>query len=61
MKRLLALFLSMLCASPADAFLNNVGGASAQFLRIGVGTRAAGLGEAYGPIAEGPDAIYWNP
>ncbi len=61
MKRLLALVLALWFAAPAQAFLNNTGGSTAQFLRIGMGTRAGGLGEAYGPIAEGPSAIYWNP
>jgi len=43
------------------AWADNTGGSAAQFLRLGMGARALGMGEAYGPIAEGPDAIYWNP
>lgn len=31
------------------------------FLKIGVGGRAAGLGEAYVAAANDPTAIYWNP
>jgi len=57
----LALLLATAPALPARAFLNNTGGSTAQFLGIGVGARAAGMGEAFGPIAEGPSAIYWNP
>jgi hypothetical protein len=34
---------------------------TAQFLRIGAGARALGMGEAYGPVAEGAQAVYWNP
>ncbi|MBN2541730.1 PorV/PorQ family protein [bacterium] len=37
------------------------GTTGAQFLKIGVGTRACALGEAYGAIAYDPTAIYWNP
>lgn len=51
------LFLS----GPAGAASNNTGANGAQFLQLGAGSRALGLGDAYGPIAEGPDAIYWNP
>lgn len=61
MRRTLAASLTLLLAAPVGAFLNNTGGSTAQFLRIGMGTRPAGLGEAYGPVAEGPNAIYWNP
>ncbi|MFA6319218.1 MAG: PorV/PorQ family protein [Elusimicrobiota bacterium] len=45
----------------ADAFTGNPAGSAAQFLRLGVGARALGMGEAYGPIADGADALYWNP
>ncbi|MGH7496462.1 MAG: PorV/PorQ family protein [bacterium] len=31
------------------------------FLKIGVGSRAAALGEAYTALADEPAAIYWNP
>jgi len=31
------------------------------FLKIGVGSRSAGLGEAYTTLANDPTAIYWNP
>jgi hypothetical protein len=38
-----------------------MGGSTAEFLTLGAGARSLGMGEAYGPIAEGPEAIYWNP
>ena len=57
----LGLLLIALSASFARAFQTNVGGEGAQFLEIGAGARALGMGEAYGPLAEGPEAIYWNP
>jgi hypothetical protein len=31
------------------------------FLKIGVGARAAGMGEAYVAVAQVPTAMYWNP
>ncbi|MBI3563919.1 MAG: PorV/PorQ family protein [Elusimicrobia bacterium] len=33
----------------------------AQFLSLGGGARAAGMGEAYAAVADGADAVYWNP
>lgn len=61
MIRLLSLFLILISASNAQALTGNIGGATAQFLRIGAGARALGMGDAYSAIAEGPTAIYWNP
>ncbi|MCX5794713.1 MAG: hypothetical protein NTY77_04370 [Elusimicrobia bacterium] len=48
-------------APEAGALQKNVGGAAAEFLRLGAGARALGMGEAYSAVAEGPDAVYWNP
>ena len=31
------------------------------FMRAGVGGRAAAMGDAYVALAEGPEAVYWNP
>ena len=45
----------------ALAVQTNAGVGGAQFLRLGAGARALAMGEAYGPVAEGPEAIYWNP
>lgn len=58
MRAALALFL---CAAPAGAFWNDTGGSTLQFLRLGPGARPLGLGEAYGPVVEGAEAVYWNP
>lgn len=64
-RRLLPAALAWAClaltATGARAFTGNAGGSTAQFLRVGAGARALGMGDAYGPIAEGPEAIYWNP
>jgi hypothetical protein len=38
----------------------DVGTTTASFLKIGVGARAVGMGEAQAALAEGPDALYWN-
>jgi hypothetical protein len=43
-------------AGAADA-----GSSAAAFLKIGVGARAVGMGEAQAAAAEGPEALYWNP
>lgn len=56
-----ALLLLLALAAPAAALQKNVGGNASEFLTIGAGARALGMGEAFGPVAEGPDAIYWNP
>jgi hypothetical protein len=50
---------------PASA-LTSLGGqragtTSGQFLKIGIGARAEGLGESFVAMANDPSAIYWNP
>lgn len=37
------------------------GTSSGTFLRIGIGARAVGMGEAFVAVANDPSAIYWNP
>ena len=37
------------------------GTAGAQFLKIGCGVRAIGMGEAYTGVADEVNAVYWNP
>lgn len=37
------------------------GTAMAQFLKIGVGARAVGMGEAFVAVANDASALYWNP
>jgi len=34
---------------------------TAQFLKIGVGARATGMGESFVAVANDPSALYWNP
>ncbi len=58
---LLAALLLLALGGPSRAFQNNTGGNTADFLTLGAGARALGMGEAFGPVAEGPEGIYWNP
>lgn len=47
-------------ATPTDGFNNN-GTRVAQFLKIGVGSRAAAMGESFAAVASDASALYWNP
>ncbi len=51
------------CSVTATASINeNAGTSAAAFLKIGAGAPAAtALGNAYVSIADGPQALYWNP
>lgn len=40
---------------------SDVGTAPAAFLKLGVGARALGMGEAYSAVSSGVDGLYWNP
>jgi hypothetical protein len=55
--------LTMLVGFPSDLFATggNVGTRSAQFLKIGAGARAIGMGSAFVGLANDATAIYWNP
>ena len=55
--------LSLAGAALAQATLGGqrAGTSSATFLRIGVGARAVGMGEAFVAVANDPSAVYWNP
>jgi long-subunit fatty acid transport protein len=61
----LLLLALVLCASPAAAQFSlggqRAGTSSGTFLKIGVGARAVGLGEAFVAVANDPSAIFWNP
>jgi long-subunit fatty acid transport protein len=57
--------VALLAASPARAQFTlgeqRAGTASGTFLKIGIGARATGLGDAFVAVANDPTAIYWNP
>jgi long-subunit fatty acid transport protein len=61
---LLAIAL-MFAAAPAAAQFSlggqRAGTSSGTFLKIGVGARAVGLGEAFVAVANDPSTIFWNP
>jgi hypothetical protein len=49
---------AVVCA--VSAFAGKEGTSGAQFLKVGVGARAAAMGDAYDPVASGPEAMFWN-
>lgn len=57
----LALVLSFGMAGVSLGTITNVGTAGAQFLKIGIGARALGMGEAFAAVANDASALYWNP
>lgn len=59
---ILALIAALAAASLATpAFADEPGSAGALFLRIGMGARASGMGEAFAGVAEDASSVYWNP
>ncbi len=46
---------------PLNTEAQEAGKSGLAFLKIGVGSRGAALGEAYAMLADDPSAIYWNP
>ncbi len=59
---LAALLLGLVAAGSAGAaeVFEKVGTYDAQFLKIGIGARAAGMGGAYAAVANDPTSIFWN-
>lgn len=57
----LFVFLHLSLTNKAWAQVATVGTSGAQFLKLPVNARAIGMGEAYSAVADGADAIYWNP
>src|ERR1039458_1672672 len=53
--------LNFLIPFSSWAASSNVGTSGAEFLKIGPGARAVGMGEAFTGVADDVDAIYWNP
>lgn len=44
-----------------NCYANGAGTTAASFLKIGVGARAAAMGDAFTALADDPTALYWNP
>jgi hypothetical protein len=55
-----AIFAAFVLAA-LPLFAVDSGNVGAAFLKNGVGARALGLGEAYTALADGADALFWNP
>jgi hypothetical protein len=60
---LIAGLLVLVAAGPAFGAqeFEKVGTVGAQFLKIGVGARAAGMGSSFVSVADDASAVYWNP
>lgn len=58
---LAALLCALAPAARAGFQTADKGSSGAQFLKLGGGARAEGLGEAYTALPEEADAVYWNP
>lgn len=58
---LLALLLCLSAAPAARAAADARGTTTADFLSLGVGARAVGMGQAYSAVADEASALYWNP
>ena len=54
----LALFAGAAAAQGVGS--QRVGTSGGNFLKIGIGARAVGMGEAFVAVANDPSAIYWN-
>ncbi|MBI4655546.1 MAG: PorV/PorQ family protein [Elusimicrobia bacterium] len=59
MKKILCLMMIALFGGEQLVFAATNTGAN--FLKIGVGAKAVGMGSAYTAVADDPTAIYWNP
>ena len=56
------LVVSILCAAFLNGqTINRYGTTTANFLEIGVGSRATSMGDAYVAVANDVSSIYWNP
>jgi len=62
-KILVAASLLAVCIMPASGALgrNDAGTSSAQFLKLDIGARAAGMGGAFAGVSDDSTAMYWNP
>lgn len=56
-----ALAAILACIFGNVSIASEYGSTTASFLKIGVGSKAMGMGGAFTSIADDPSAIYWNP
>jgi hypothetical protein len=60
-KTILFVFLLLVGGQVLAQTISRVGTTAAPFLKIGVGSRATSMGNAYTTIADDASAMYWNP
>ncbi|MFC2061036.1 PorV/PorQ family protein [Elusimicrobiota bacterium] len=60
MKKVIAITIFLLISSNLKAEDANVAQGAASYLDLGVGAKAAAMGNAYVSIADDPTAVYWN-
>lgn len=61
-RKILSVIILISVLIPAMSYSQSkVGTTAAQFLGIGVGARATGMGGAFGAVAADASALYWNP
>lgn len=62
MKKYMLMIVLVIFTVSVEAKTNeNAGTCVGQFLKIGVGARPCGMGEAFSAVADDVNAIYWNP
>ena len=61
MKKFFVMIILLLPSTLLAGGFSKVGTAAAQFLKIGVGARAMGMGGSFTAIANDVSTIYWNP
>ncbi len=64
MKKLLKILFPVVIVSTMSMFAQDIsksGVTAAQFLKIGIGSRAIGMGSAFAATADDISAVYWNP
>ena len=57
----ISLLFSLIFSNLSGQTINRYGTTAANFLEIGVGSRATSMGDAYVAVANDVSSIYWNP
>ena len=57
----ISLLFSLIFLNLSGQTINRYGTTAANFLEIGVGSRATSMGDAYVAVANDVSSIYWNP
>ena len=59
MKKIMIMLLAIAISTSFGQYKG--GTTAAQFLKIGIGSRATGMGEAYVAMSQDASGLYWNP